>query len=114
MDSDALGSRYVAPVGPAKVLEITDGTIILSGGNRSGSSTNDVTLGARSRVTSTGPNEVTLNFTFSAGLFKGTYREDGTNRKTTFNGAVLQKANYGSGHFLGTNQSGRMVFGTAP
>lgn len=114
VDSDALGSRYVAPVGPAKVLEITDGAIILSGGNRSRSSTNDVTLGAKSKITNVGTNTLTLSFTLSSGLFKGSYVEDGTTRKTAFSGAVLQKANHGSGYFLGTNQSGRVVFRTAP
>ena len=114
MDSDSLGSHYVAPVGMAPVLEITNGVVILSGGNLSGDSANDVTLGPKSKVTNLGPNQLTMTFTLSSGLFKGTFVEPGTTKKRAFNGAVLQKANNGSGHWLGTNQSGRVVFQAAP
>jgi uncharacterized repeat protein (TIGR01451 family) len=110
LDSDSLGSRYAAPVGTNRVLEITDGVVILSGDNLPGASDHDVILGPRSRVFNLSPDKLALTFTPASGLFKGTCVAAGTTRKITFNGAVLQKANRGSGYFLGTNQVGRVVF----
>jgi hypothetical protein len=84
VDSDSLGSCYAAPVGTASVLEFTDGVVVLSGGSLSGNSTNDVTLGPKSKVTDVSPNKLAMSFTSS------------------------------SGYFFGTNQSGRVVFRAAP
>ena len=115
VDSDALGSSYVKPAGTtARILEITNGVFTLSGGNRSSDSANEVMLGLSSKVTNLGTNKLTLSFTLSSGLFKGTFTEDGTTRKITFNGAVLQKVNDGSGYFLDTTESGRVLFEAAP
>jgi len=115
VDSDALGSSYVKPAGTtARILEITHGVFTLSGGNRSSDSANEVMLGLGSKVTNLGTNKLTLSFTLSSGLFKGTFTEVGTTRKITFNGAVLQKMNDGSGYFLDTTESGRVLFEAAP
>ncbi len=114
-DAESTGSRYVAPIGLAtRVLNITNGVVSLSGGNLSEASDNDVTLGSGSKVTSAGINKVTLYFTLSSGMFSGTFVEPGTTHRTTFGGAVLQKANLGAGYFPGTNDNGRVMFQAAP
>jgi hypothetical protein len=115
MASAAVGSLYVAPVGrAARVLEITNGMDILSGGNLTENSTNAVTLGLSSKVVNAGSNKLTLTFALPSGLFTGTLVEAGTTRHIPYSGVVLQKANYGSGYFLGTNQSGSVRFSAAP
>jgi hypothetical protein len=114
------GSLYRAPVGAInRILNLTNAQIVLTGGNLPVSpSFNNVTLGLSSKVTNDYPNRVTLTctFTLSSGLFTGTYREAGTTRTITFRGAVLQHPflNRGSGHFLGTNESGQVVFEERP
>ncbi len=115
MASAAVGSLYVAPVGPGtRVLGLTNGMDILSGGNLSENSTNAVTLGLSSKVVNAGSNKLTLTFALPSGLFTGTLVEAGTTRHISYSGVVLQKANYGSGYFLGTNQSGSVIFSAAP
>jgi uncharacterized repeat protein (TIGR01451 family) len=113
--SASIGSHYVAPVGVAnRILEITNGMDILSGGNLSEALTNALTLGTSSKVVSVGPNKLTLTFALPSGLFTGTLVRAGTTHKINFTGVVLQQANYGSGYFLGTNQSGRVLFSPSP
>ena len=115
MASPAVGSLYVAPVGKeTRVLGITNGMDTLSGGNLSENSTNAVTLDLSSKVVNAGSNKLTLTFALPSGRFTGTLVEAGTTRPIPYSGVVLQKANYGSGYFLGTNQSGSVLFSAAP
>jgi hypothetical protein len=110
-----LGSRYAAPVGPTnKVLNLSNSVVILSGGNLSQSFTNDVILGLSSKVTNASTHNLKVTFTLSSGLFGGSFTPANETTAVLFKGAVLQKANYGAGHFLGTNLSGRASFETGP
>jgi hypothetical protein len=54
-------------------------------------------------------NKLTLSFTQSSGLFKGNLRTADHPKSISFSGVVLQNQTNGSGYFLGTNQSGRIV-----
>jgi hypothetical protein len=101
-------------VNGGQVLEINNGIVTLSGGNLSAASTVGFTLDSNSKVTIVGTNKLTLNFKLATGLFKGTFREPGGTRKLNFKGAVLQKANNGSGFFLDTDRSGRAVIQSVP
>ena len=115
VNSDTLGSRYVAPIGVSnRILEVTNGVVILDGGNSSAPSACEIIVGPRSKVTIVGPSKLTFSFTLATGLFQGTCVDEGTSQKMSFAGAVMQKANHGSGYFLGTNQSGRVVVRAAP
>ncbi len=109
VNSDVIGSRYVAPVGTNKMLNITDGVVVLGGGNLP-DSTNPVTFGPSSRLVNNGTNVLRLVFAPATGLFSGSFRETGTARTYAIKGAVLQRQNYGAGYAPGTNQSGRVVF----
>jgi hypothetical protein len=113
VNSDVIGSHYVAPIGTAKMLDITDGLVVLGGGNLPDSS-NPVTLGASSKLVNNGTNTLKLTFTRTTGLFSGSFKEAGTTRIYAIKGAVLQRQNYGSGYAPGTNQSGRAVFEATP
>ena len=113
VNSDVIGSRYVAPSGTNKMLNITNGVVVLSGGNLP-SSSNAVTFGASSKLVNHGTNTLKLLFTRTTGLFTGTFKETGTTKTYAIKGAVLQRQNEGSGYAPGTNQSGRVVFQAAP
>ena len=113
VNSHVVGSHYVAPIGTAKMLNITDGVVLLSGGNLPDSS-NPVTFGPSSKLVNNGPNALKLTFTPATGLFAGTFSEAGTTRIFAIKGAVLQRQNQGSGYAPGPDQSGRVVFQAAP
>jgi hypothetical protein len=112
-DSDAIGSRYVAPTGGDNVLQITDGLVLLDGGSLPDSS-NPVTFGPNSRLVNNGPNKLKLVFVPSNGRFSGTFKEAGSNTVFPIDGVVLQRQNFGAGFAPGRNESGRVIFRAAP
>jgi hypothetical protein len=104
------GSRYVPPAySTNRVLALTNGVIVMGGGNLSQSWTNDIVLGVNNRVTNTGPHTLTATLAPGTGLFKGTFLDTNTSRTMTFSGALLQKSTNGAGYCLGTNLSGAVV-----
>ena len=113
VDSDVIGSRYTPPIAPENMLQITDGEVILNGGNLP-DSTNPVMFGPNSRLVNNGPNTLKLNFAPASGTFSGTFKEAGTTRIYPIKGVVLQRQNYGAGYAPGADQSGRVVFQAAP
>jgi len=109
-----LGSRYIAPLGPTNhVLHLDNGTIHLSDGNLPENYTNSFILGLANKVTNGGPSAMTLTFTPSTGLFKGSLTPEAGLKPIAFSGAVLQKATNGFGYGLGTNQSSSVTLGPA-
>jgi hypothetical protein len=107
IEAALLGSHYTPPVGITnRVLALTNTVVLLAGGNLSQSFTNEVVLGFGSKVTNACPYPLAVNFTLSSGLYSGTFTPPDALKPITFKGVVLQKGNYGSGYFLGTNQSG--------
>ncbi len=110
-----LGARYAPPVGLTNtVLNLSNSVVILSGGNLSQSFTNDVILGMSSKVTNASTHNLKVSFTLSSGMFSGSFTPTNESTAIPFKGAVLQKANYGAGHFLGTNLSGKASFEAGP
>jgi hypothetical protein len=110
-----LGSRYAPPLGPTnRVLNLSNSVVLLSGGNLPQSFTNDVILGLSSKVTNASTHNLKVTFTLSLGLFSGSLTPTNETTAVSFKGAVLQKANYGAGRFLGTNLSGRASFEAEP
>ncbi|HXJ55641.1 MAG TPA: immunoglobulin domain-containing protein [Verrucomicrobiae bacterium] len=104
------GSRYVPPAySTNRVLALTNGVVVMGGGNLSQSWTNDIVLGVNNRVTNTGPNKLTATLAPGTGLFKGTFLDTNTSRTMTFSGALLQKSTNGAGYCLGTNLSAAVV-----
>jgi hypothetical protein len=85
----------------------------LEGGNLTAPSTHDVFLNAFNKVTllSTGTNKLAITLSTSSGLISGSFIHPQTLKKSVIKGALLQKQNFGSGYFLGTNQSGSVFFG---
>ncbi|PYJ06493.1 MAG: hypothetical protein DME25_06560, partial [Verrucomicrobia bacterium] len=110
-----LGSSYTPPAGETnRLLRLTEATVLFSGGNLSQRWTNAVVLGPRSTITNASPNSLAMTFRLSSGLFRGRFLAPDESEAVLFKGVAFQKANYGSGYFLGTNQSGRVSLGAAP
>jgi IgA Peptidase M64/Divergent InlB B-repeat domain len=107
----SMGSRYVPPPRNGKVLGFTEGTVQLSSGELGHGITNLISIAANNRVTNLSSNKLSLVFTPSTGLFRGTVVDPAgaKSRAISFSGAVLQNTNAGKGFFLGTNQSGTVL-----
>jgi hypothetical protein len=108
LKTDAVGSQYVFTKG-APILPLADGNgqIVLENGGISQSITNEFTLDANNKVSTT--DKTTLSFTTSSGLFKGSAVDPATRKSIPFTGAVLQKQNSGAGNFRQGNQVGRVL-----
>jgi len=108
------GSSYTPPATKTnRVLQITNGLAMFSGGNLGAPVECRWTLGADNKVTSTNAG-FSLALTTASGLFKGSFVDPATLRNYAFNGVVLQNTNMASGYFAGTNQSGWVFLEPAP
>jgi len=104
------GSSYRPPINAMDpVLAFTLGGVEFSAGNLAEPFENEVTL-INNKVTNLGNNKLTLSIVLSSGLFSGNVTPPGESRGIAFKGALHQKQNYGSGFFLGADQSGRVKF----
>jgi hypothetical protein len=61
------------------------------------------------KVLNLASNKMTLTISLPTGLFNGSVTVPGATRSTPFKGALFQKTDFGSGFFLGTDQSGRVL-----
>jgi hypothetical protein len=104
----ATGSVYNPALTP--LIGFTSGVVVLSGGNLPNDITDNVSvIGAG--VTST--NKLSLKLNAASGTFKGSIANPVQKGSISFSGVFLQNQDFGSGYFLGTNQSGRVFFGPA-
>jgi hypothetical protein len=107
LETLATGSVFNPLANP--LTGFTSGLVILTGGNLAEGITNSVTI-SNNKVVNQGPNTLTLSISAASGLFKGSIVNPITSKAIPFNGVLLQKQNYGSGYFSGTNQSGKVFF----
>jgi hypothetical protein len=111
-DIMAVGSRYAPPAATNRVIDLTNGVVILEGGNLTGPLTNTVMLTSSNKVVDLSlSNKLSLTLTVSNGVFSGKVTPAGTTRTLSIQGALLQNLDAGYGYFLGTNRSGRVYFG---
>ena len=108
-----LGSMFTNALSPQSVLEFTSASLSFTNGNLLADFLNNVVL-TNNRVLNLGSdvtlNRLSLRISGNSGLFSGTVQPPGSVRNAPFSGVVLQKQNYGAGFFLGTNQSGSLLF----
>ncbi len=104
-----IGSQYMTPPRGTPVLNWTNGSIELSGGNLAAPLTNEITVATNNKVTVTSTNRTTLSITAASGLLRGSFINPGTGRSSSIKGALLQKQQWGGGVFLGTNQTGLLM-----
>lgn len=102
-----IASKYAFTNG-VPVLDFSTGQVWLANGNVAAAFTNQVVLGANSKVS--GTNKLSLAIMTGSGLFSGNVLPPG-GKPIPIGGVVLQKQDFGGGFFLGTNQSGRVYFG---
>ena len=108
-----MGSRFIAPTNnTTRVIDVTNAVVVFDGGNLSGPFTNEVRLLRNNVITNKSPNRLTMNINVQNGLFTGKVVEPGTDHTNSFKGALLQDLDAGGGFFLGTDQSGSVVFGS--
>jgi len=111
-EMEVVGSRYHQFTNHVAALDFSAGNLWLADGNLPYNFTNRIVLGTNNVATGTGTNKLKLAISASSGLFNGSVANPVTKKKRIlFKGAVFQKQNFGSGYFLGTNQSGRVFFG---
>jgi len=92
--------------GSSTPISFVNGEIILSGGDVANGITNAVTV---SKAVITGPNKLSVKLS-TKGTFKGSVPNP-PGKPIPVNGVFLQNQNFGSGYFLGTDQSSRVFFG---
>jgi hypothetical protein len=109
--TEAIGSQYTQPPTGTRVLNFTNGRVILSDGNLSESFTNQVWLNTDNTVVNLGSNGLQLTITVANGLFSGKAQDPATGKYQSFKGIVLQKQNAAGGFFLNQYQSGEVFFG---
>jgi hypothetical protein len=88
------------------MLNFSDATLSLSGGNLESDISNPVMINAKNKVKNEGDLKLTLKLAPGSGLFHGMVKNPGGHGKIRFGGAILQSQNIGSGYFLNAGQSG--------
>ena len=102
-------SRYAGST-TNRVINMDQGAVIATDGNLPFAVTNLVRLSASSTISVTPGSGCTMALDRTSGRFSGSFRIPGTTTVRTFYGSLLQNADEGYGHFLGTNQSGQIHF----
>jgi hypothetical protein len=110
----AVGSRYIRPVLPARVLALTNAVVTFVGGDLQPGVANHVVLNESNQVINQDTNRLKLTIAKSNGAFSGTVVPPASTRAHSFNGVMLQKQNRGAGYFLGTNLTGRVSLESSP
>lgn len=108
----ASGSTFVKPVSTGDlIINVPSGVVDFSGGNLSLDFSNNIALGLSSKVTNLSANKLTMAFSTSTGLYKGTVVDPTSGATLPFAGAVFQKTELGYGSLMGANQSSGVVVG---
>ena len=108
----ASGSKFVKPVLTTDlIISLPNAVVDFSGGNLSSDFSNNISLGLSSKVTNLSSNKLTMTFTTSTGLYKGTVVDPNSGLTLPFAGAVFQKTELGYGSLMGANQSSSVVVG---
>jgi hypothetical protein len=107
------GSRYQPPASGDGFLPFSNGVIALSEGNLPELQGNLVELDTRHRCKVVYANDpkFSLNLSPATGGFSGVFVHPVTKKTVPYQGVVLQKLGWGSGHFGGVDQSGLVFFG---
>ena len=106
----SLGSRYTKPTGDVRrPLNFAEGIAVLSGGNLNGAVTNAFAWSTKNKVTGVGTNYLSLSFSESSGLFRGSFGAAGSKTRSALGGVVLQQEDVACGVAFGTNRTSRMA-----
>ena len=108
-DCMVFGALYLKSAEP--LLDLTNASIVLDGGNLPFATTNTVTLASNGKIKTTGDAENTNNLVLTinkaVGSISGSFQDPlNPTRTVKVNGVLLQGETNAVGYFLGTNQSG--------
>lgn len=110
-EATLLGSKFTKPNTTNQMLFLTNATVSFTGGNLVEDFTNSVTLDPKGKVTNLDANALKLSINSGKGLISGSVTPPSGGKPVKLTGAILQKGTNASGFFLGTNASGRFLFG---
>ena len=111
IQTNAIGSKYQAPLAGMPLLNFTNGTATFLGGNFFDSFSSPATNTPGGKLTYRGTNKLSLMLNSPTfGLFKGSLVDPVGKKTIAFKGAILQTQQVASGFFTGTNQSGKVIF----
>ena len=102
------GSRYAHPAKSTTVLPFNLGEIVLSEADFTTPLTNYVTLNFDNSVKST--NHAGMSISLGSGTFSGHVINPATDKSISFKGVMLTNSGIGDGFFLGTSESGQVLF----
>jgi hypothetical protein len=107
VQSELVGSRYLAPGPGGQAIQFAQGNATASGGDLPQPYTIPIQSVGNNQW---GTTDATALFRVNpaSGLFSGTLTLSGVPRPLTCKGAILQKVNRASGCFLGATQCGRV------
>lgn len=104
------GARYRPSTNELdRLLPFSSGKVEFSAGNLAAPFENLVGVSSSGTVSNKGDYRMTFTLSRSTGLFRGTVTPPEAARSVPFKGAVHRRLGIGSGYFLGTNQSGRVL-----
>ena len=112
-ETKVVGSAYVAPRFPFKVLELTEAIVSFAGGNLSSDFANNIYVNPNTVVLNQSGNALTMKFSTSSGIFSGKVTDPGTGISFAFNGVAFQKLGMGYGMILGPSLSSRVLVAPA-
>lgn len=104
----ATGSAYNAAASP--LIAFNNGMLVFSGGDLTNPFTNDVSVSGSTINNLSATNKLTMKFSASKGTFTGSVVDPFTGVSMPFNGVYLQNEGFGAGDFLGSDQSGSVLF----
>jgi hypothetical protein len=114
-ESDVHGSSYRPPTGTTnRVLNWSDGQVVLTGGNLGNGFANRVILKSNNKISNTSSNKLDATITLSTGLFSGRATDPLTGKPVPFRGALLQSLQCGTGYCSGTNRFGCVQLQVTP
>jgi hypothetical protein len=105
----AWGARYRAPAAGTSILSTSSAVAVFSGGGWGDGVTNRFRIGSDNKVTALSGARLSLAFTASTGVFKGSIGSPGAEVTLPFRGVVVQHVNLGCGFFTCAGRSGRVL-----
>jgi lysyl endopeptidase len=105
-----IGSLYQKPSAGTPIIDLSSATVSFAGGDLNNPFANSVTIDTNSKVANQSGNKLTMTFTTTTGLFKGTAKSPDS-ENVSYRGTAFQKVNRAYGYFLGKDQSGTVVVG---
>jgi hypothetical protein len=117
---ELLGSRYTPPAPGVRVLPFANAPHnalfrIIAGQLTPAPADRSLTLTSQNKIESHSTEPFALTITLSSGLFGGKFADPVTGKLTrTFRGAIIQKASFGAGQFIGNAATGAVELLPAP